>query len=28
VIEDRIEILVVAIGHRRDVYDRLRQRLR
>lgn len=28
VIEDRIEILVVAVGHRRDVYDRLRQRLR
>lgn len=28
VIEDRIEILVVASGHRRDVYERLRRRLR
>lgn len=28
VIEDRIEILVVAVGHRREVYDRLRRRLR
>jgi len=28
VIEDRIEILVVAVGHRRDVYERLRRRLR
>ena len=27
VIEQRLEILVVAIGHRRDVYDRLRDRL-
>ena len=25
VVHDRIEILVVAIGHRRDVYDRLRK---
>jgi mRNA interferase RelE/StbE len=28
VIEDRIEILVVGVGHRRDVYDRLRDLLR
>lgn len=28
VIEDRIEVLVLAIGHRRDVYDRLRRRSR
>jgi len=27
VIEQRLEILVVAIGHLRDVYDRLRDRL-
>lgn len=27
-IEDRIELLVVALGHRREVYDRLRDRLR
>ena len=27
VVEARLEILVVAIGHRRDVYDRLRDRL-
>jgi mRNA-degrading endonuclease RelE of RelBE toxin-antitoxin system len=25
---DRLEVLVVAVGHRRDVYDRLRERLR
>ena len=28
VLEDRVEILVVAEGHRREVYDRLRERLR
>lgn len=28
VIEDRVEILVVAVGHRRDVYDQVRRRLR
>jgi mRNA interferase RelE/StbE len=28
VIEERIEILVLAVGHRRDVYERLRRRLR
>ena len=28
VIEDRIEILVVTVGHRREVYDRLRSKLR
>ena len=28
VIEDRIEILVLAVGHRRDVYERLQRRLR
>jgi len=28
VLEDRVEILVVAVGHRREVYDRLRERLR
>jgi len=28
VIEDRIEILVVAVGHRREIYDRLRDKLR
>lgn len=27
-IEDRIEVLVLGIGHRRDVYERLRRRLR
>jgi mRNA interferase RelE/StbE len=27
-IADRLEILVVAVGHRRDVYDRLRARLK
>lgn len=27
VLEDRIVVLVVAIGHRREVYDRLRDRL-
>ena len=27
VIESRIEILVVALGHRRDVYERLRKML-
>jgi len=27
VVEDRIEVLVIAVGHRRDVYDRLRDRL-
>ena len=26
-VEERLEVLVVAIGHRRDVYDRLRDRL-
>lgn len=28
VLEDRIEILVIAVGHRREVYDRLRDRVR
>lgn len=28
IVEDRIEILVVGIGHRREVYDLLRDRLR
>ena len=28
VIEDRVEILVLTVGHRRDIYDRLRRRLR
>lgn len=28
VVEGRIEILVIAIGHRREVYDQLRDRLR
>ena len=28
IIEGRIEILVLTVGHRRDVYDRLRRRLR
>ncbi|HUE95337.1 MAG TPA: type II toxin-antitoxin system RelE/ParE family toxin [Longimicrobiaceae bacterium] len=28
VVRERIEILVLAVGHRRDVYDRLRDRLR
>ena len=28
VVEQRLEILVVAVGHRRDVYDRLHDRLR
>jgi len=27
-VHDRLEILVVAVGHRREVYDRLRERLR
>jgi mRNA interferase RelE/StbE len=27
VVEARLEILVVTIGHRRDIYDRLRDRL-
>ena len=27
-VRERIEILVLAVGHRRDVYDRLRDRLR
>jgi mRNA interferase RelE/StbE len=27
-VEQRLEILVVAVGHRRDVYDRLHDRLR
>jgi len=27
VIESRIEILVVAVGHRRDVYERLKKML-
>lgn len=25
VVEDRIEILIIAVGHRREVYDRLRR---
>lgn len=28
VIEDRIEVLIVALGHRREVYDRLRDLLK
>ncbi len=28
VAEERVEVLVVAVGHRREVYDRLRDRLR
>ena len=28
VVEGRVEILVVAVGHRREVYARLRERLR
>jgi len=28
VTHDRLEVLVVAVGHRREVYDRLRERLR
>ena len=28
IIEDRIEIIVIAIGHRRDVYERLRRQLK
>jgi len=28
VVESRVEILVVAIGHRRDVYERLSKSLR
>jgi mRNA interferase RelE/StbE len=28
VVEQRLEILVVTVGHRRDVYARLRERLR
>lgn len=28
VVEERIEVFIVAIGHRREVYDRLRDRLR
>jgi mRNA interferase RelE/StbE len=27
-VESRLEILVVAVGHRREVYDRIRSRLR
>jgi mRNA interferase RelE/StbE len=27
VVEERLEVLVVAVGHWRDVYDRLRDRL-
>ena len=27
-VEDRLEVVIVAIGHRRDVYTRLRDRLR
>ena len=27
-VADRLEILVVAVGHRREVYDRLRDRLK
>lgn len=26
-VADRLEILLIAVGHRRDVYDRLRDRL-
>ena len=28
IVEDRIEILVIAIGHRGDVYERIRRNLR
>jgi mRNA interferase RelE/StbE len=28
VMDERIEILVIAVGHRRQVYDRLRERVR
>lgn len=28
VVAERIEIVAVAVGHRREVYDRLRERLR
>jgi mRNA interferase RelE/StbE len=28
VVHDRIEVLVVAVGHRRDVYERLSERLK
>ena len=28
VVDERIEILIVAVGHRRQVYDRLRERLK
>lgn len=27
-VHDRLEVLVVAVGHRREVYDRLKERLR
>lgn len=27
-VSDRLEVLVVAVGHRREVYDRLRERLK
>jgi mRNA interferase RelE/StbE len=27
-VNDRLEVLVVAVGHRREVYDRLKERLR
>jgi len=27
IVEEQVEILVVAVGHRREVYDRLRDRL-
>jgi mRNA interferase RelE/StbE len=26
--QERLEILVIAVGHRRDVYDRIREKLR
>jgi mRNA interferase RelE/StbE len=26
-VEDRLEVMIVAVGHRRDVYSRLRDRL-
>lgn len=28
VVSDRVEIAIVAVGHRREVYDRVRERLR
>jgi mRNA-degrading endonuclease RelE of RelBE toxin-antitoxin system len=28
IVQDHVEILVLAIGHRREVYDQLRDRLR